>query len=284
VNRYTAFFLAALVAIVVACNTDRPTSQSGIERIPVGTENITAAAPTFKMRDTTGKWYALTRVGDFFTIRSSDSAWVIRAQGVTHYFNRHDLAQDNIDSSGAVVYWNNPVLFFEDTVYGVGKGTASVGLGTHPSRPDSLILTAVSPNQDSAQFKNYRGDTGVNDYVTFGWQGLHIVLDNKDNDRYYACSSTPTCSFALPAPTNATLANNGPLYAKITWSNNGDSADSTEVWFGKSGQESKVTVQGPGITTYTTNFAQGTGLYDAWVFHRWNGNISTNAYTNSLTH
>jgi hypothetical protein len=279
VNRYTALFLAALVAIVVACNTDRPMSQqnSGIERVPVSTENITSAAPTFKVQ-VSGTWYALVRVGDFIAGHPSDSTYVIKSGGTIHSgIATTSIVLDTVGWAAATgqVYLRSPVIPSGDFLPSASPNIPLADV--YAPRSDTLMLDSVT----ATHLYFHEWDAGS---IAFsGKSDAFFTQDNVGSFRFYACSSTPTCSFALPAPTNATLANNGPFNAKITWSNNGDTQDSTEIWFGKSGSETKQSVQPPSVTSYVVSFS-GPGLYDAWVFHRWNGNISSSAFTNQLSH
>lgn len=282
-NRYKAFFFAALVAIVVACSVDRPLSQqnNGIERVPIGSQNLTSSTPTFKIL-VGSTWYTLNHIGDFVASRPSDSTYTIKSNGiVTSGILTSSITLDTVGWAAGTgqVYLRPPVISQLGDFVLSGSSPPSTLADVYSGRatPDSLVF-------DSANASHiYFHERSAGSIAFSGKSDAFFSSDNTGTFRFVACSSTPTCSFDLTAPTNATLANNGPFNAKITWSNNGDTVDSTEIWFGKSGQETKQSVQPNSTTSYVVSFS-GPGLYDAWVFHRWNFQTSSKAFTNSLTH
>jgi hypothetical protein len=125
-----------------------------------------------------------------------------------------------------------------------------------------------------------------------------FTVDVSGSLQYSECATyISSCGFGATglswvAPTNVVLANAGP-YPKVTWSNNGDTADSTEVWFGKDCCLVKVGVFSASTTQYTGQWS-GSGIYRAKVarwYNRKNFNVTVQTgfwtafiYSNSLTH
>lgn len=297
-NRSKLLFVAALVAaIVVACNTDRPTSQNnGIERIPVATENITTSGKTFKIR-VNGTTYALWRVGDYLAVDTGSNknhgTYKIRSGGVVHRYitpQSITVTWNGLGSPWKLDYFQNCAVD-EPGICGAsdsssefivqvpapasGFNIATIDLSN--GYRDSLVLSSV--DNDSTIFKGYLlGTTYTPSILTMN----QIPVTDTGGFQYEACSSAPTCSFALPAPTSVTLTN-VVQYAKITWNNNGDSQDSTEVWFGDVGNPTLQAVVVPGTTQYFAQWLSGSHQYIGKVRHRWNGNISSLVSSNTIT-
>jgi hypothetical protein len=278
-SRTKLLFPAIIAAVMAACSTDRPTaSESGYTSVSVPTASVTSSTPTFKVQ-VGSTWYALSRWGDYITTNTADSSFRIKSVGVVTSFTRDQVAVDSVGLGvggvGHQMYLRPPVTSPGSAGDFLPASSTSSYVDVYGARTDTLKLDSVTATH---LYFHVRGAGNLQTFTDAG-----AAQENTGSFRFYACSTTPTCSYNLTAPTNATLANNGPSNAKISWSNNGDTVDSTEIWFGKEGQETKQSVQPNSTTSYVVSFS-GPGIYDAWVFHRFNYQTSTNALTNQLFH
>lgn len=279
-NRYTALFLTALVAIVVACNVDRSTS-NGIERMPptvmnsAGTDPQAIAAFTY---DAAGTVVCLLDGDTVKTTGANLDTMYIFADG--YAARKIAIQRLQLDT----ITQGQPHNSFEWPHSGYsGFGRPGVFFGTvnsgfnGVSAIDSSSNVGITRIADSSGVARIRG-LGV--YLGDGWNAFEINADSVgvatwENLSHRACVINP--------PANAVLANNGPFNWKVTWSNNGNTYYSTEVWFGTL---SNMTLQGtasPTTTSWVGSFP-GHGLFYAFVQKVRSGVKSAQVWSGSLTH
>lgn len=165
-------------------------------------------------------------------------------------------------------------------------------------------VQAQAVNADgSLIYEMYNAWYGYDDmYLSTNTQqmGQITASDAAGAAQFTSCTSNGGhCNFgvAMKPASNVVLAVAGP-YPRVTWSNNGDfSIDSSEVWFGKQGQEVKLGTY-PSTVTQAYGTWNGGGIYDAYIIHRiaWHtpvltfypaalfGIVTARATSNSLTH
>ena len=298
----TLLIAALVVAFVVACNADRSTD-SGYTSVPFGPQNSQASVNVVKIKVGSTQYY-LTRPGDYIASVGNDS-FLVRAGPLGATFAASALSLDTVGlghwlSTGFLlnaIYGTRNTSFswetfeFGDAIDFAGLGNAfGVAAGGYPDGQghtliDSLVVRTVYgsvTNPDSITFR-----------VTSAWvpggssssttvRGANIASDATGIAKFDNCTSSPACVYTIdPASVSLT---NAVQYAKISWSNNGDVNDSTEVWFGVSGSETLQQVVAPGITQFFANWLSGSHIYQAKVRHRYNGVVSNFVFSNSLTH
>lgn len=299
-NAKTLLIAALLVAFVVACNVDRSTD-SGYTSIPFAPQNSQASVNVVKIKAGSTQYY-LTRPGDYIASFGNDS-FIVRAGPLAAKFAANIMSIDTVgfghwQSTGFLlnaIYGNRntagfswETFYFGDAIDFAGLGNAFAvpagGYGSGNTALDSLVVQTVYgsvTNPDSITFRVTTNTVPVGTYQAVTVRGANIASDPTGIAKFDNCTASPACVYTID-PTSVSLTN-AVQYAKITWSNNGDVNDSTEVWFGVSGSETLQQVAAPGITLFFANWLSGSHIYQAKVRHRYNGVVGNFVFSNSLT-
>jgi hypothetical protein len=180
VNRSKMMFMAALVAIVVACNTDRPTSQqatpvsalsSSLPFAPTGTPY------TFKIHLTNGSWLVLShKYDDFFQF--SSTTFYVTAGGLGPYA----ISRDSIQYDGGQYINFQQVANTYDHINGF------VIRNVGPVNSYYAGIQWDSTDASGNPVWEYEDATGHYHYYNQG----QLTADGG-NFRFDACNVAPTC-------------------------------------------------------------------------------------------
>jgi hypothetical protein len=268
----TAVLTATLYA---ACAPDARTPAAPVVSMASQMLAPTTTAYTFKIRLKNGQWHALQWPSDFLMGRNHSgcsnptaNGFRFKEQGHGYDPNQvYNLCPDSIALDSVSVI-HDPVPNYQ--VYGhipgrfsylIDPGAASTLMVLQATEQFGSALVYDSVNDDGTLQFDAWNDGGA--IVTFSQ--AHIAADTGAF-QFSACNTPPVVQCSLVAPTGATLTNGAN--ALITWSNNGDATDSTEVLFGFVGGLVMRAIVAPGVTQYTLPWSTGTHSYQAKVKHR----------------
>lgn len=280
--KFRLALIGVATAAAVACQLDKPVGYTHVKQ-PLAAV-VGGNLYTFKI-DTKDGWKCMVAPGDSIQYDAATGVGGVGAGDNGFYYR---LASSSAHATGHstdstyVLVDTLPSPIADTVQYKLAwGGSLEVGNSSFTFSYKGNTGTFVNPAAATIKFDSivaghnwfsYRGGSSV--------RADSISADAVGAVKFDAPANTPAC--AIPAPTNVTLANAGP-YPKITWANTSDTVDSTEVWFGINGRETKQGVFSTSITSYFGTWSGG-GIYDAYVFHRFNGIVSTTVYSNSLSH
>lgn len=269
-NRFAAFFLAALVALVVACNVDRIPSSNGIEKMSPAVENLVATYNFFKVQDKNSTWRCLDLIGDTLKVNNANGYnWRSNGTGGSStdptFFKVDTVGFDANPESGQ---WH----FYPSVSHSYGY---MFSYNTATAFGSQLLLRYDSVGTAGTWWTAFDG------MASLSLSAQQLVADANGAFQFGSATTSPTCT--ITAPTSVVLANNGPFNWKVTWSNNGNTTDQTEVWFGTDPNETLQATVSATQTSYTGSFP-GHGLFYSYLRKVRPGIQSARVYSGSLTH
>lgn len=296
-----ALLVAAVVALSFACERTPSNVQSGIRPYGGPLQAVTGTPTSFTLNVGSSTQYVLDTAGNSTVnyvsafpgaggpVCGGGNYWAIHydnqsfANVCPHGF-RNDVSTtqkyDSVNDRFIVQFYNSSTQSIQiDTLFPGTLDNLSTYGGCVLGNNGWFVKWKLTLNHKAGYpfyYVDGRQDDEANPnyWVADNGGGKFLLTLGGDND---VCSVTN-----LTAPSSVTLSN-VVQYAKVTWSNNGNSHDSTEVWFGDVSNPTFQRVVAPGITQDFEIWLSGSHQYIAKVRHRWRGSVSGFVYSNTIT-